>query len=309
MRRVIHYLISIVFLTAILYGCESVNSPISDTGIVTSNISEEQAHAGNTVYVDANNVAVGDGSQSNPFKTIQEGVDHASDGEVVELLSDFTLGSQVTISKPLTLEGNGNTIYASFAKTNNSNNSAIGIQNTNDVTISDLTIEGSDGTDLTGINVYLSTSVLVSNISINDNDHTGLLVNGSEVTAENISTSGHGWHGINVDQGGGVTQPAVLNISNTSSHDENSPATANEFVDGESIPDIFIDDATVDTDATVNDIDDQYVSFEVDFRGGVAKVYTHYNSLSKDNCKKGGYANYGFKNQGKCIQFVNTGKK
>ena len=28
----------------------------------------------------------------------------------------------------------------------------------------------------------------------------------------------------------------------------------------------------------------------------------------KDDCKKGGYANYGFANQGQCIRFVNTGE-
>lgn len=28
----------------------------------------------------------------------------------------------------------------------------------------------------------------------------------------------------------------------------------------------------------------------------------------KDDCKKGGYTDYGFRNQGLCIQFVNTGK-
>lgn len=32
------------------------------------------------------------------------------------------------------------------------------------------------------------------------------------------------------------------------------------------------------------------------------------NPETKTDCKKGGYADYGFKNQGKCIQFVNTGK-
>lgn len=29
---------------------------------------------------------------------------------------------------------------------------------------------------------------------------------------------------------------------------------------------------------------------------------------TKDDCKKGGYADFGFKNQGQCIKFVNTGK-
>jgi hypothetical protein len=29
---------------------------------------------------------------------------------------------------------------------------------------------------------------------------------------------------------------------------------------------------------------------------------------TKDDCKKGGWQNYGFRNQGQCIAFVNTGK-
>ena len=29
--------------------------------------------------------------------------------------------------------------------------------------------------------------------------------------------------------------------------------------------------------------------------------------LTKDDCKDGGWADYGFRNQGQCIRFVNTG--
>jgi len=32
------------------------------------------------------------------------------------------------------------------------------------------------------------------------------------------------------------------------------------------------------------------------------------NPETKDDCKKGGFAQYGFRNQGLCIQYVNTGK-
>ena len=32
------------------------------------------------------------------------------------------------------------------------------------------------------------------------------------------------------------------------------------------------------------------------------------NPTSKNDCKKGGYAEYGFSNQGQCVRFVNTGK-
>jgi probable HAF family extracellular repeat protein len=31
-------------------------------------------------------------------------------------------------------------------------------------------------------------------------------------------------------------------------------------------------------------------------------------ATSKEQCKNGGWKNFGFKNQGQCIQFVNTGK-
>jgi len=34
----------------------------------------------------------------------------------------------------------------------------------------------------------------------------------------------------------------------------------------------------------------------------------YYNLTSKEQCKNGGYKDFGFKNQGQCIRFVNTGK-
>ncbi len=162
--------------------------------------------------------------------------------------------------------------------------------------------------------MYTSSGVTLTNISATNFGGSGILVNGSTVNASDITTANNGWHGINVDQGSNVSQPAVLNISSTSSHDENSPLTPTEFVDGVSIPDIFID--SNQADATVNDIDNQYISFEVDFRGGEqgypednkAIVYTHFLPESKNDCKKGGWQDYDFKNQGQCIRFVNTGK-
>lgn len=43
-------------------------------------------------------------------------------------------------------------------------------------------------------------------------------------------------------------------------------------------------------------------SYAAHWHGGVAQP------TSKDECKKGGHADFGFRNQGLCIQFVNTGK-
>lgn len=311
MRKLSNLLYLLIIATMLLVsGCEKVTSPNQETGtdVVSSEIATANNHAGNTVYVDAGNISgTEDGSQANPYDTIQEGVDHADDNDVVLLQSDFTLSSQVTINEPLTLDGNGNTIFASFSKTSNSNNSAIGVQGASNVNITNLTIEGEDGTALTGINVYESISVLVSDVSIYNNDHTGLLVNGSEVTAHNISTAGHGWHGINVDLGSGVVSPATLTVTGISSHSENSPLPIDNFVDGVSVPDIFVDDNS--KAVMVNDVNNQYLSAAVDFRGGNADVYTHHLPETKDDCKKSGWKNYkDYKNQGDCIQFVNTGK-
>jgi hypothetical protein len=298
----------LIVIVALVYsGCESINSPNSnsDTAVISTDASQAEAHSGTTVYVDDTNAGTGDGSSSNPFNTIQEGVDHANSGDVVKLQSDFTLAEQVTISNPLTLDGNGNTVFASFTKTDNDNNSAIGIKGTSDVTVQDLTIDGSDGIDLHGINVFVSTLVEINNVSISDN-RTGVVVNGSEVTVENITTSGHMWHAMNVAQGSGVTDSAILTVTGISSHADNSPLPPSDIVDGGYVPHIFIDDNS--QDVTVNDVNNQYVSASFDFRDGRADVYTHFLPETKDDCMKGGWEDFGFKNQGQCIKFVNTGK-
>lgn len=208
------------------------------------------------------------------FSTIQSALDDTDtdDGDTLELDSDLTITEQITLDFPITLDGNGHTIDADFTKNGNSNNSAIKI-GSDDVTIQNLVLDGTNGTDLHGVNVYTATNVTVDTMTA-INFRIGLLVNGSTVNAANITTKGNVWHGINVDQGGGVTQPAVLNISNASAHDENSPLPPSSFQDGTHQAHIFIDDATDGTDATVNDLDNQYETGETSFRGGTARVYT-----------------------------------
>jgi streptogramin lyase len=43
--------------------------------------------------------------------------------------------------------------------------------------------------------------------------------------------------------------------------------------------------------------------------GGLSRPSSLTFSISKEQCKKGGWINFGFKSQGQCIQFVNTGKR
>ncbi|MCA9359573.1 hypothetical protein KC850_00870 [Candidatus Kaiserbacteria bacterium] len=185
------------------------------------------------------------------FATVQEAIDAPTTGtgETIELTADITTGSQITINKEITLDGNGHTISPTFAKTTNSNNSVITIGSDN-VSVTDLVIDGTGGTNLHGINVYRSENVSIVDLTTINVNRTAVLANGSEVDVENITTTGSGgggWSVMNADQGSNVTEPTVLTVRGVSSHDEPSPLTT---------PHIKVDNTG--KDVTVNDVEGQY---------------------------------------------------
>jgi hypothetical protein len=187
-----------------------------------------------------------------PYSDIQLGIDSVAPGGKVVLWSDFTIGQQINIRKECIIEGNGHTIYSNFDKAgDNSNNSAFGLYG-NNIVLKDLIIDGSSGVDLHGITTYVASDLLLKNISTINNPNAGIIVNGSTVTLENITTAGNGWYGINVDQGYNVTAPSELTILGMSSHDE--PIA------------IYIDDTTKDVSVIPNN---QY--YYSDF--GNARIY------------------------------------
>lgn len=136
------------------------------------------------------------------------------DGDIIELDSDISTSKQITLNKAITFNGNNHTITPTFAKTDNSNNSAIGIQS-NDVKINDLVVDGTGGTKLHGINIYLSENVALNNITLKNNANSGINVNGSTVSVNNTTLENNGWGGINVSQGSGVTATPTLTIIGT----------------------------------------------------------------------------------------------
>lgn len=162
---------------------------------------------------------VASGSGYTCYDTVHAAINAATNGDTISIRSNVDITSQITINKEITLEGNGFTIFSKFAYTTNSNNSAIGIQ-ANNVTIRNLTIDGTDGTNLHGINIYTVNNILLDNVTSLNNDKSGVVVNGSIVTARDITTSGNLWHGINVDQGSGVTSEARLIIEEVSNHSD-----------------------------------------------------------------------------------------
>lgn len=172
-------------------------------------------------------------------------------GSVMTLDGDCEIDERMVVLGGVTLDGGGHTIYPTFEKTSNSNNSSLAILS-DDVTIKDLTIDGVGGTNLHGINIYVSENILINNVTVINNDNTGIVVNGSEVTVNNISTANNGWNGINVDQGGGVTSPAILTITGHSSHTD--------------FAHIKVED-TLNANLVVNDTLPQYVYAELQGAG------------------------------------------
>lgn len=172
--------------------------------------------------------------------------------EVLELDSDISTDKQITLAKAVTFNGNGNTISPTFTKTDNSNNSVIGIQ-TDDIKINNLVIDGDQGTDLHGINVFRSKNVEINSVTVKNNDRTGLGVNGSDVKVTDIATENNGWHGINVDKLDADNNKSRLEILFTSNHQEVT-----------NIPDIYVDDLTkgevVDVDGQYAYLDDKFVT-------------------------------------------------
>lgn len=163
---------------------------------------------------------------------------------------------QIEVTAGVTVEGGGFTISPNFTKGDNSHNAVIGITGANGVTIHNLKIDGTNGTNLHGINVYESTSVNLNDVTVQNNDRNGVVVNGSNVTVNNISTGNNSWGGIDVDLGGGVLTPAVLTVNGTSTHSENGA-------------DIIVDDIT--KGVTVNDTTVQYSNMML---SAVKRVYT-----------------------------------
>ena len=150
----------------------------------------------------------------------------------IELSQDITLTSQASITRAVTIDGKNHAVKGSFSKTDNSNNSLLGIMDkTNGVTIKNLTADGTGSTKLHGINISSATDITLENVTVQNNPNSGVTVNSSMVTVKNITTKLNGWGGINVSLGSATpTIPAQLTVVGASVHQE-------------SLNDIWIDNA------------------------------------------------------------------
>ncbi len=145
-------------------------------------------------------------------------MEDSSAGATVLLGSDITTTSQIVVNKALTIDGLGHTL---FANVTNGSNSAMTITSS-DVTIKNLVENGTGSTGIHGFNIYVANNVILDTVTSSNNNKSGITVNGSIVTVNNITTANNSWGGINVDLGNGVVGPATLTVNGTSSHTEST---------------------------------------------------------------------------------------
>lgn len=201
-------------------------------------------------------------SDGETFNSLQEALDDAgtNDGDTLRLDEDLTITEQITIDRPIVIDGNDKTIAANFSKTSNSNNAAIGVIGTNNVTIQDLVIEGSSGVNLHGVNLYESSAINLNSLTINNNDNSAVVVNRSVVSINSITTNGNGasnlFSVIDVSANG---QSAQATITGSSTHGEPEPKAHVLSIQG--------------TDAVFIDSNDQYINTPFTFEGITYNVY------------------------------------
>ena len=189
---------------------------------------------------------------------------------------DYEVSQPVVIENKenIVIDGNGATIKASSAEgasimsatskriataadtqTDLANN-IINVSGATNVTIRNLTIVGALHH---GINIWECENVVLENVTITDSVATAITINGSDVTLNNVKTSGSGWGGVNVDLGNSGSSEITV--------DENCAF-------GEFLP-IYADSKDIAAHITVN-VPENYNKAIVDLTGigedGVERV-------------------------------------
>jgi hypothetical protein len=166
------------------------------------------------------------GSTTDYYDTLQSALADAVAGDTVTLLDDVNLsGTYLDVNTDgVIIDGAGHTLTTNnqwvSGSTGNGTTDYVVQLNASDVTIEDLTIEGTAVTSPAGgINVFDQTGVdLVDITSVNNSVAVAAI--GSDVTVTGLHSSGSAWgHAIDVDQGS-APNPAVLTVVGSNTWDE-----------------------------------------------------------------------------------------
>ena len=165
---------------------------------------------GKTLLVD------GAGTNATAYDTIQKAVNIASDGDIISVAAGtYALNSQLAISKPITITGVGAVVIepsAGYTAGTYFDWHLVGITNSSGtVTLNNLTVQNSLQN---GITAREAANVQLTDITVINNTGAGLFVNGSTVTATNLTASGNGtsWGSVRVGPAGGVISNSTFTL-------------------------------------------------------------------------------------------------
>ena len=231
------------------------------------------------------------------YRGLDYAVAEAQNGDTIVLLDDAILDGSKTsknqgvldiTGKNIVIDGGSHTL--TIAAGSNENAHAVNIQTNSNVTIRNITIDGA-GITKNGINVYQSTAIIGENVTVNNNRWYGVVVNGSDVTVNGLTTESNGKGGINVDNKSANAQLIVENavINETYSiYFERSDATntitsAIEDGDFKRIVAFFLadSDSLEISGGTFTSSVAKYVSNELNYELNNDGVYTYYPTLEE----------------------------
>tara|TARA_Y100000114_G_C11761826_1_gene330220 strand:+ start:217 stop:2982 length:2766 start_codon:yes stop_codon:yes gene_type:complete len=177
------------------------------------------------------------------YATLQAAVSAASPNDTIVLVRDATLDTMITLSQPLTIDGQGFTATASYSYTTNGVNNAVLLANAgaSGTTIKNITLTNtSTGEKPHGFVAQFAGAISFDTV-VFANGRAGVINNGSQVTMHNITTQNNSWYGVNVDR-----DNATLTISGQNTHTEDKAL----YVDNRATPGLVI-----------NDVDKNYVKY------------------------------------------------
>ena len=146
---------------------------------------------------------------------LQAAINNAASGATITLAKDIVLTSMLKIeNKAVTINGNGHTIstITDFG-TNNASKHLVYINGESAVTLKNVVLDSKNMAY--GLHTYLAGNVTLTDVTIKNSKGAGLTVNGSAVTATNLTTSGNAWGAVNVDIGSDVAASSSFTLSGT----------------------------------------------------------------------------------------------
>lgn len=187
------------------------------------------ASAGVTRYASATGADnANDCNDVNNPCTLEGALAAATTDDTVQLRSDFVLSHKVLVSKAVTVDGNNKTVTAAF-DTYGNNNALFELQAA--AIIKNISLNGQHR-NIHGINAWHTgvNEATVWDTQLKNFGKSGLNVGEqARVVAGNLTTSGNGWHAIDVDKTG-----SWLKL-----------AGSNSFSEGSKIPVLYVDNRNV----------------------------------------------------------------